>query len=89
MSTINGNGSKLKWLVAAIPLAAAIAGYGALKATTSDNRERIASLEQKLEERSLDLQNTGAGRLVLEKLITIDRRLERIELELKQISGRR
>ena len=85
---------RLKWVLIAMPLVAAAIGVGVLKGKVVDNEKRIESLERKLDERSMDIQATGAGRLILEKLNAMDKRLDRIEaavdrVEAKQRSGYR
>jgi len=71
-----------------VPLIAAAVGYGTLRAVTTRNDERIAELERKLDERSLSLESTGAGRLILEKLTQIDKRLEEMNRRLERIEQR-
>lgn len=76
------------WFTIFIPLLAAAIGFGTLKAITEANERRIDVLENKLDERSLSLEATGAGRLLLERLLQIDKHLESIDRRLERIEQR-
>lgn len=77
-------------LTALIPLLAVAVGYGALRATVDTHSTKIEALEHKLDERSLSLEATGAGRVILERLNEINARLDKIDQRLERIehSGR-
>lgn len=76
------------WLTMLVPLLVAAIAFGTLRATTDANAGRIDVLERKLDERSLSLDATGTGRLLLEKLSQINERLERIDKRLERLERR-
>ena len=76
------------WLPFIVTILVAAVGFGALRNTTATNGERIAALEQKLDERSLSLESTGAGRLIIERLDEINRHLMLIDQKLDRLERR-